>query len=528
MHPAIARSANSYLPQIQHQPIPTPNVREMTQQNTTTAKRPRPLNESTGSISSTPKQPKINDHNTDSRRTAATSNQQQRRTLPMEQLKRAVSSNLPCFFVDFKQTSADQHLPSAFEARQIIEQHFIDHNVFIQKFSLVGWSGKSLKLGVNNKEDYMTLVTTDSWPTTVKNLSISVIKPKYVPDCFALVVRYVPHELEIETVVDEIKHTITSADNIKRIHYAYERKTNDFRFTVTDLKEYSAALEMGRIAICNHWLSITPFLSGNRMTYCTQCWEIGHMQDQCEVNVQRCRVCLEDTTKKEEHRCSNTAKCAQCDGQHHSLYSQCHFIKQYRADLKEDVKQAIESGRLKRNGVPTQQYYIPKKQDFPPINENNKSSPQEQQQRAWNRTTIDNIMSNEANTAKLLTVINESLVAMRESSNRVEAKLEQMDQKGNQTALDIELHQTTIVNLIENVQSLIEHVLWPVTAQVKPGIHKSSNGLEPMLRRLRGLKTTLREEFKTRRQQLVTPPIQDESALAVTNRVDPSITKNHE
>ena len=64
----------------------------------------------------------------------------------------------------------------------------------------------------------MTLVTTDKWPTTVKNISVKIIKPNYVPDCFALVVRYVPHDVEIKTVKEEIKRTITSADNIKQIH----------------------------------------------------------------------------------------------------------------------------------------------------------------------------------------------------------------------------------------------------------------------------------------------------------------------
>ncbi|CAF5181442.1 unnamed protein product, partial [Rotaria sp. Silwood1] len=135
----------------------------------------------------------------------------------------------------------------------------------------------------------MTLVTTENWPTAIKSVPIKIVKPKFIPDCFALVVRYVPRELDLEFVKEEIKRTIASADNIKQIYYTYERKSNDFRFTVTDLTEYNTARELGRISIGNHWLSIIPFLSGNRMTYCTRCWKIGHLREQCKNNVQRCR-----------------------------------------------------------------------------------------------------------------------------------------------------------------------------------------------------------------------------------------------
>ncbi|CAF1574460.1 unnamed protein product, partial [Adineta steineri] len=86
------------------------------------------------------------------------------------------------------------------------------HNAIIQQFSLIDWSGKPLKLEVNNKYDYMTLVTTESWATLIKNILIAAIKPKCIPI-----------KLKIETVKDEINRTIISADNIKQIHYAYQQ-----------------------------------------------------------------------------------------------------------------------------------------------------------------------------------------------------------------------------------------------------------------------------------------------------------------
>ncbi|CAF1175912.1 unnamed protein product [Rotaria magnacalcarata] len=107
------------------------------------------------------------------------------------------------------------------------------------------WSGKKLKLGVNNKEDYATLVGSDKWSTRINGIDIVVAKPKYVPDSFALVARYVPRELEENFVSNEKQRTIASADRIKRIHYSYQRRTDDYRFDVKHYSEYNAVLELG-------------------------------------------------------------------------------------------------------------------------------------------------------------------------------------------------------------------------------------------------------------------------------------------
>ena len=178
--------------------------------------------------------------------------------------------------------------------------------------------GKKLKLGVNNKEDYAILVATDKWPTKVNGIDIIVRKPKFSPDSFALVVRYVPRELDESFVASEIQRTIASADRLKRIHYAYQRKINDFRFDVKDYQEYNAALQLGRIAIGHSWLSITQFFPGNRLTYCTKCWCLGHLRNRCDAAT-RCRVCLDTLNDGSTHICKNEPKCAQCGGNHHSL-----------------------------------------------------------------------------------------------------------------------------------------------------------------------------------------------------------------
>ena len=329
------------------------------------------------------------------------------------------------------------------------------------------------------------------------------MKPKFVPDCFALVVRYVPRDMDLEFVKDEIKRTIASADNVKQIHYAYERKSNDFRFTVTDLTEYNTARELGRISIGNRWLSITPFLTGNRMTYCTRCWKIGHIREQCKFSGQRCRICLQGITNKEEHICSNVSRCAQCDGEHHSLNSECQVIQQYPADLKEGVTKALESGKLHRNTVTNRQTeFSMTNEEFPSLGE-----PKKHLQMAWNHAQTETRNEGTPDSTKLLLLINENIMEMRESNKRVEGKLDKINIQVNQTALDTELHQRTVDKLIECLQSIIKNVLGPMASQISPDLLNAKTGLQYSYDILRDLKSNLNNDYEIRRKRPTSPPV---------------------
>ncbi|CAF3224311.1 unnamed protein product [Rotaria sp. Silwood2] len=119
-------------------------------------------------------------------------------------------------------------------------------------------------------EDYFKLVLTELWPTSINNKKITLIKPKFVPECFSLVVRYVPKSISIQTISEEIKRSISSAENFKQILYFFDRPTNDYRFTVANLMEYEGALKLGRLSIVNRLHSITKYLLTNKLTFFKQ------------------------------------------------------------------------------------------------------------------------------------------------------------------------------------------------------------------------------------------------------------------
>ena len=103
-------------------------------------------------------------------------------------------------------------------------------------------------MGVNNKEDYINLISTGEWPTKIMNVPITIEKSKFIPDCFALVIRYISRGMDYEFVKEEISRSIASVVYLKRIHYSYNRKTDDYRFHVQNLQEYNQALNMKRLS----------------------------------------------------------------------------------------------------------------------------------------------------------------------------------------------------------------------------------------------------------------------------------------
>ncbi|CAM4739704.1 unnamed protein product [Rotaria magnacalcarata] len=365
-----------------------------------------------------------------------------RKRISFNQLKHAVSSNLPCCFIEFTSDADRNSIPTAIHASDLILKELQSKGVLINRFTLVGLAGEKLKLGVNNKEDYATLI----------------VKPKYVPDSFALVVRYVPRELDENFVSNEMQRTIASADCIKRIHYSYQKRTDDYRFDVKDCSEYSAALQLGRIAIGHSWLWITKFYPGNRLTYCTRCWRIGHLRNKRNAE-SKCRIFLENLNSDIPHMCHNEPKCAQCDGKHHSLDSQCQVLKEYKDQLKEDVEVAIQKGLLQRFSPQEKSPLFERRErDFPPLtaidNHSNKK---------WNtalpRTTIESNNLRVSYTDKTIESISDNLATLIDSNKRLENKVDLVSSNMKTVILDTQLHQAVLADTINIMKDFMQYVI---------------------------------------------------------------------
>ena len=127
---------------------------------------------------------------------------------------------------------------------------------------------------------------------------------------------------------------------------------------------------MRRISIGNVMLPITRFLEENKLTYCTRCWRLVHMRNKCQAASDRCRICLQEITDIRTHNYSQQPRCAQCDGNHHSLSSQCESIKAYKTQLKEEVDNALARGVIGKSES-TKYVSIFNSDDFPPLSQPN-------------------------------------------------------------------------------------------------------------------------------------------------------------
>ncbi|CAF1049213.1 unnamed protein product [Adineta steineri] len=267
----------------------------------------------------------------------------------MNILKRAVSNNLPCFFITFDQSIEINNIPSSIQVAIMLKKLFSNSQLHIKDLSLCTQAGeRRFKFAVSDKADFLTLFNW-TWPDNIENKKVEIAKPRYLPDCYSLVVRYVPTEVNYEIARSEIIKSISSAVSFSSINYQQRRRPSyDIRFSVHNLEQYQTALQLGRIAIGQHFLPLTNYHTSYRMTYCTACWKIGHMRSQCQFPV-CCGKCLVPYTNGVKHICQDNAlRCAQCGENHFSLEAICPIVKKYKDELKLAVDNALSTGVIKR------------------------------------------------------------------------------------------------------------------------------------------------------------------------------------
>ncbi|CAF3790867.1 unnamed protein product [Rotaria sordida] len=194
-------------------------------------------------------------------------------------LKHAVSNNLPSFFIIFDSSIDPSSIPSSIQVAIMLKKLFTNNQLPIKDLSMCVQAGaRRFKFAVSDKADFLTLFNW-TWPLEIEDKKFEVIKSRSLPDCLALVVRYVPSDIKQETARQQILKAIPAAVGFSTINYRHRQNSSyDIRFNVRSLEQYQTAPDLGRLAIGRHYLTLTSFYSGYRLTYCTACWKIGHMR----------------------------------------------------------------------------------------------------------------------------------------------------------------------------------------------------------------------------------------------------------
>ena len=358
-------------------------------------------------------------------------------------LRRAISNNLPCFFIEFGSSTDPADTLSCTQVAIMLKKTFISNLLPIKELSRCVQVGeRKFKFAVEDKSDFLTLFNWH-WPNEIENKTVEITRPRSLPNCFALVVRYIPMEVNHEIARRQVMAAIPAAVGFSIIKYNQrQRPSYDLRFSVIDIEQYKTALELGRIAIGQNYLPVTNFYTGYQLTYCTACWKIGHMRDKCRAPV-CCRKCLTPYTNGEKHVCQeNKLICAQCDGKHFSLDSTCPIVKKYKEELKMAVDTALTSGLIKRPppGVLSRPFFQ-QTNDFPELN-----PVQPIMSTVWNKTVID---SAQYNLGKEMNEIAIAIKALSDTVNRIENKL-------NETNTRMETQDNQITSLGKSVSAIID------------------------------------------------------------------------
>jgi hypothetical protein len=370
---------------------------------------------------------------------------------------------LPCFSINFFDT---ENLPSVVIASEELYEHFDRQNIKLNcGFSIIRYIGNQLKVGVKNKSDYQTLCSLKVWPEEINNKQISVIIPKFVPEQFTLVVRYIPTELSIEQVEKEVKRSASTADNFRKIVYSYARKSNDYRFTVSDLREYKGLLHLGHIGIGNRMRIVTEYRPAHKITYCSKCWLLGHMRSQCHEQHQKCRVCLLEYNENHNLVCSKQPKCAQCSFDHSSLDPDCQMVQQYRSNLNRAVKLAVKDGAIKFS-PPENSRAIP----IPPPKRDNISFPamlSSSSNLNTNFPTVWNNIHRIAPVQQTRDITNQELLEqlkthMDVKTNQLDARIQQLEKEINANKKSISEIRINLTNIAEITRRLMVEVIKPL------------------------------------------------------------------
>ncbi|CAF4854146.1 unnamed protein product, partial [Rotaria socialis] len=254
----------------------------------------------------------------------------------------------------------------------------------------------------------------------------------------------------------------------------------------------------------------------------------------CNVKYSRCRICLDNFINGQTHVCSNTARCAQCDGEHHSLSSECEKVVEYRSNLKEQVENALSAGKLQR--LMPQDHVQPKEFRLKQ-NESPSLSSLMSCTTPWKQTSVPSAVTNNINgiedTTKLLLSINQNILDMKDNTRRIDEKLDCINEKVNRASLDVELHNGILMKLLPTLASLVDKFIWPMVLNDVAGLRNKQDQLQKIYSSFNSQLNYLKTDYTARRKHSSSPlpqlspsqPTSSASNITPNNETDQNMSR---
>ncbi|CAF1276434.1 unnamed protein product [Didymodactylos carnosus] len=259
-----------------------------------------------------------------------------------------------------------------------------------------------------------------------------------------------------------------------------------------DLEEYYETLNLGKLAVGNRLLPVTPYLPSNKLTYCSKCYILGHTALNCNSHHPKCRVCLGEFTNNHRNECEGQFKCAQCGGNHFSLDGNCPMVQKYRQELNKEVKQAIRNSDLNYNTHLEQIKQIKKSNEyqydvnaFPPLIKMDRNI-----ENRWNTQKTDsNNITSKNEVADVLKEINKNLEMMNK-------KLDIQKRTIGRNEGNIRLNKLVTSELLTTMANLVGDVVLPLLKLVTKDEAVMIKKTEGYAKRFISMEENLRLNYK--------------------------------
>ncbi|CAF4071947.1 unnamed protein product, partial [Rotaria sp. Silwood1] len=195
------------------------------------------------------------------------------------------------------------------------------------------------------------------------------IRPSHLPAQFSIILRNVPIEKNIDSLLNDIKNDYPNVINAFRLSNKNQIPTTIVRLDISCVKTIEDLLSKKFIYINNVRLPVTEYLAPAKVLICSKCFQIGHFRSTCKSVLEYCKICGKgvDDVKHHIDVCDSKRCCVRCSGDHDSNDHRCPDIKSYRAMLTKSLLTSTGPPNHHQNN--STNYWF-NDQDFPLLSSN--------------------------------------------------------------------------------------------------------------------------------------------------------------
>ena len=271
---------------------------------------------------------------------------------------------------------------------------------------------------------------------------------------FSIVIRNVPVDMDIDTLIESIKDDYPDVVNVHRITNKAQQQTTLVRVDINNIQCIDELLAKKFIYVNNTRFAITDYLAPAKVLVCNKCFQIGHFRSTCSSEMEFCRTCGLVVTDIKQHKetCDNVRRCSRCKGSHEANDARCPEIKSYRAVLTKSLltstgtatQQSTARGNVQRND-----------HDFPVLNSNANNNEYRSNRSPY--TFSDTSRRMDELTTKMMK-INENLNRLMDLNNNFGDQITNMQQVVFKHEHSIQIQQTDIVFLHSFVSQFVSPI----------------------------------------------------------------------